>query len=289
MKTRLIPTLCLAALSSAGLGSRAVAGIFSNNFDMLVVAERMDGSGPQPDGAAAFAALDGGYVEAGDPIAGETPPAPAQVGQSLQDALANQGLKPDAAAPGVVLTYHWGILRVDHRQISVPYGIKTNLEARIELVSTRELGAEVENHILLREKGGGGNPDASSPRFLVGPTETVREESVQPRFFVIVSAYDYQGLVHREARLLWRVKLSAREQSGEMNEVIPAMIARGAPFFGKDLPEVRTLEATPHAAPAAAPAPAATPESLHLDKAFIDTLLRSEHENFSGMPAGSQT
>ncbi len=288
MNIRLLPTLGLVALTSAGLGTRAVAGIFSNNIDMLVVAERMDGA-QQAGSPESYAALDGGYIEAGDPIAGDTAPTAAQVSQSLQNAMANQGIKAAGDAPAVVLTYHWGVLRVDHRQIRVPYGIKTNLEARIELVSTRELGAEVENHIIQREKGGNINPDAASPRILVGPLETVREDSVQPRIFVIVSAYDYQGLLHRQAKLLWRVKLSTREQSGEMDEVIPALLAGGAPFFGKDLPDVRTVEVTPHAVQGAgAPGPGFSPEALHLDRQFIDTLLKSEHQNFSGMPADAQ-
>lgn len=266
-----------------GFAPTASAGIFSNNIDMLVVAETPNG-GPSSQGSpVAYAAFDGGYIEAGDPIAGDTPPTADQVSQSLRAALANQGFQAEGPSPAVVLTYHWGVLRIDHRQIRVPYGIKTNLEARIELVSTQQLGAEVENHILLGEKSGQMNPDAASTRLLGGPAQTAEEEARQPRYFVIVSAYDYQGLLHREAKLLWRVKLSAREQSGEMNEVIPALIAGGAPYFGKSLDHVKTVEVTPAAVPQGSAAPAAvTPDSLHLDNDFVNGLLKSEHDNFSG-------
>jgi hypothetical protein len=282
MKTRTLTPFGLAALLTVGFGSQASAGIFSSNFDMLVVAERADGL-RAPTGPAPFAALDGGFIEAGDPIAGDTPPSPAVVGQSLQSALSNQGYQLAGSAPSVVLTYHWGVLRIDHRQIRIPYGIKTNLEARIELVSTSQLGAEVENHILLKEKGPGMNSDAAAPRLLVGPTETVAEDARQPRIFIIVSAYDYQGLLHRETKLLWRVKLSAREQSGRMDEVIPGLLAGGAPFFGQDVTVPKIVETTPRAVPAAAsPSTAATAESLGLDRQFIDALLRHEHVTFSG-------
>lgn len=266
-----------------GFAPTASAGIFSNNIDMLVVAETPNG-GPSSQGSpVAYAAFDGGYIEAGDPIAGDTPPTADQVSQSLRAALANQGFQAEGPSPAVVLTYHWGVLRIDHRQIRVPYGIKTNLEARIELVSTQQLGAEVENHILLGEKSGQMNPDAASTRLLGGPAQTAEEEARQPRYFVIVSAYDYQGLLHREAKLLWRVKLSAREQSGEMNQVIPALIAGGAPYFGKSLDHVKTVEVTPAAVPQGSAAPAAvTPDSLHLDNDFVNGLLKSEHDNFSG-------
>lgn len=282
MKIHPVHQFGLAALMAVGFGTHASAGIFSSNFDMLVVAERSAGSQSQA-GPATYAAFDGGYIEAGDPIAGDTPPTPQMVALSLQNALANQGYQLAAGEPSIVLTYHWGVLRIDHRQINVPYGIKTNLEARIELVSTSKLGAEVENHILLNEKGGGLNSDASAPRMLVGPTETVKEDARQPRIFVIVSAYDYQGLLHRETKLLWRVKLSAREQSGRMDEVIPALLAAGAPYFGQDMAVPKLIETTPRAvAPAAGPGFTATAESLHLDRQFMDGLLKAEHVNFSG-------
>jgi hypothetical protein len=281
MKLRTSSTFGLVAIMAIGFAPHASAGIFSNNIDMLVVAETPNGA-PAQSSPLAYAAFDGGYIEAGDSIAGDTPPTPEQVSQSLRAALANQGFQAATSSPAVVLTYHWGVLRIDRRQIRVPYGIKSNLEARIELVSTRELGAEVENHILLNEKSGQSNADGASPRFLVGPADTVREDSNQPRIFVIVSAYDYEGLVHREAKLLWRVKLSAREQSGEMDEVIPALVAGGAPYFGKDLPGVKTVEVTPKTVSQGSSAPAVTPDSLHLDSQFINGLLKSEHDNFSG-------
>lgn len=280
-------TFGLVAMLAVGLAPQASAGIFSDNIDMLVVAEAPNAAAAQQGGPVGFAVFDGGYIEAGDPIAGDTAPTPDQVNQSLRAALANLGYRA-SASPDVVLTYHWGVLRIDRRQIRVPYGIKTNLEARIELVSTRQLGAEVENHILLNEKSGQMNQDGASTRLLGGPAVTAAEESRQPRSFVIVSAYDYQGLLHREAKLLWRVKLSAREQSGEMDRVIPALIAGGAPYFGKDLDSVKTVEVTPGAVPQASAAPAATPDSLHLDAEFLNGLLKSEHDNFSG-EAGTST
>ena len=120
-------TFGLVALMAIGFTPHASAGIFSNNIDMLVVAETPDGASAQGS-PLAYAAFDGGYIEAGDAIAGDTPPTPEQVSQSLRAALANQGFQAGISSPAVVLTYHWGVLRIDHRQIRVPYGIKSNLE-----------------------------------------------------------------------------------------------------------------------------------------------------------------
>jgi hypothetical protein len=287
MKTSIYPALGLAVLCAAGFGTQAAAGVFSNSFRMLVVAEQPKATPAPQDSPVSYVAFDGGYIEAGDPIAGETPPTADQVGQGLRAALSDHGFRAaQTMTPSVVLTYHWGILRIDHTQLRVPYGIKTNLRARIELVSTEKLGAEVENHILGREKGSGMNENVSTPKILAGPLETVMQDSRQPRIFVVVSAYDYQGLLHREAKLLWRAKLSALETSGDMQEVIPALIAGGGPYFGKDFTNMQDIEGSlaKPTQPALETAYARPlPESYQLDKQFISNLLKQEHRKISGM------
>jgi hypothetical protein len=285
MKTRTYPALALVVLCAAGFGKQAAAGVFSNNFRVLVVAEQTKAAQAQQDSPTSYVAFDGGYIEAGDPIAGENPPTADQVGQSLRAALADKGFREAQGTPSIVLTYHWGILRVDHRQIRVPYGIKSNLMARIELVSTEQLGAEVENHILGREKGSGMNNDVSSPVILAGPLETVAQDARYPHFFMVVSAYDYQGLVHRDAKLLWRVKLSALETSGDMQEVIPALIAGGSQYFGKNFTTMQDIEVSLSKAPPLAQGASysqPTPEAYQLDKQFLYGLLKQEHRKISG-------
>jgi hypothetical protein len=283
MKIPIHPALGFAVLA-VGFGPLASAGIFSDKIDTLVIAEQPPGA-PASAGPLSFIAFDGGYIEAGDPIAGDTAPTPGQVEQGLHAALLRQGFQAAAGTPSVVLTYHWGVLRVDHREIRVPYGIKPNLEARIDLVSTQQMGDEVKNHILIGKKGGGLNSDAAAPPILVGPLETIRQDSREPRIFIVISAYDYASLVHREARLLWRVKLSTQEKSGEMSDVIPAMIAGGAPYFGKNLPGLKDIDVAPagNMMPSGSDDYNPNPESYQLDKGFISHLLRSEHRQISGV------
>jgi hypothetical protein len=284
MKIRTYPALGVVALCAAGLAGHASAGIFSNNFRMLVVAEQAKGAPAMPDGPVSCVAIDGGYIEAGDPIAGDSAPTADQVGQCLQAALAGHGFRAAQGAPSIVMAYYWGVLRIDRLQIKNPYGIKSNLMARIELVSTEQVGAEVENHILGREKGSGMNEGVSSPVILAGPLETARQDSRQPRIFVVVEAYDYQALVHREAKLLWRVKLSAQETSGDMDEVIPALIAAGTPYFGKNLDTMQDIETTLAVPARTGAAFARTPnDSFQLDGRFIDGLLRQQRVRISGM------
>jgi hypothetical protein len=130
------------------------------------------------------------------------------------------------------------------------------------------------------------NEDVSTPRILAGPLETVMQDSRQPRIFVVVSAYEYQGLVHREAKLLWRTKLSTMETSGDPQEVIPALIAGGGLYFGKNFTNMQDIEGSlgKPAQPAAEAAYARPlPESYQLDKQFISNLLKQEHRRISGI------
>lgn len=284
--------LGVAALLAAGLCPIARANLFSDNFEMLVVAETAKDA-PQPQSSpVTYSAIDGGFIEAGNPEAGDTPPTADRVRQALYDALKVQGFDANRASPSVLLTYYWGVLRPDREEIRLQYGVKSNLNARIKLVSTEELGAEVENHILGRQKADGTDMNASSPVLLVGPTETVAQNARHARIFIIVSAFDYASLAQQhQVRPLWRVKLSAQETSGDMDQVIPSLVSMGAPFFGKNLGEPKIVQATL----ATSSGPAATPVSLlqpapeaNLDSQVIGSLLSRERVEFSGAnPDGS--
>jgi hypothetical protein len=279
-------SLGLAAAMAAGFCPLASAGLFSNNFEMLVVAETAKDAPDSQIVPVPYCAVDGGYIEAGDAIAGENPPTADQVRQALFDGLKGQGFEPSRASPSILLTYFWGVLRLDREEIRLKYGIKSNLDARLRLVSTEALGAEVENHILGRQKADGTDMSASSPVLLVGPTETVAQNASHPRIFVIVSAFDYRGFaLDHEAKPVWRTKLSTLETSGDPDEVIPAMLEKGAAFFGKNLLEPKIVEATlsrksgGEATTAASLAPA--PEST-VDNQLLQSVLEQERIEFSG-------
>ncbi len=291
MKISSWPSLGLTALLAAGFIPMAKASLFSDNFEMLVVAETAKDAPAAKTAPVSYCAIDGGYIEAGDPIAGDTPPTADRVRQALFDAMRAQGFEANRSSPTILLTYYWGVLRLDRQEIRLPYGIKSNLDARIKLVSTEQLGAEVENHILGRQHASGTDMNASSPKLLVGPTETVVQDARHPRIFVIVSAFDYQGLSqNHEATPLWRAKLSALETSGAMDEVIPSLVEKGAPFFGKNLPEPRIVQATlsPGSGPGATPASSLQPApNSTIDSRLLQSLMNRERIEFSGANPGS--
>jgi len=286
MKPSTLTPLALAALLAAVTPGPARANIFTNNFETTIVAERTKEATDELTKPTTYVAFDGGYVEAGDPESGDEPPPAAQVRQSVEAALAAQGFEESGKVPKLLIAYHWGVLRIDTLQIHVPYEVRQNLSARINLVSTQRMDAEIENHILDRERGSGENLNVSAPRFLTGELESVVSKAKRPRIFVVVSAYDYQSLFERNvAKLIWRTKLSAQETSGDMAEVIPPMIAKGTGYFGTDSPNVVAVEATLEAKAASLGAPTSPeprPETYHLDPASMAKLLAHGREEISG-------
>ena len=291
MKTNVLATVALAAVAAIGGARQAGANVFSDKFDARIVAEQGSapslGAASRPMGATSYVAFDGGYIEAGDSVAGDTPPSPEQVRTCVHDVLAEQGFSLSKGTPAVVLTYHWGVIRPDHIQVRPPYAVKPNLLARIELVGTRKQAEEVENHLVAAKRGGGLNDEAAAPALLVGPEETVLEAARQPRYFVIVSAYDYAALRKRQALLLWRVKASARDVSGPMDSVLPSLLAAASRYFGKDLPDALDIDVEPYALQSRPDSTAAeiraAQESSSLNRAFMDELMRVEREKFSGL------
>jgi hypothetical protein len=292
MKTNSWTCLGVAAALTAGLSPLARANLFSDNFEELVVAETAKDAPQQSQPAPiAFSAIDGGYIEGGDPVVGDNAPTPDRVRQAMFDALQSQGYSLNRASPSVLLTYFWGVLRPDREEIRRPYGIKSNLNARLRLVGTEDLSGEVENHILGREKGYGTDDSVSSPPILIGPTETVVQNARHARIFVIVSAFDYPSLSQQHAlKPLWRVKLSAQETSGDMNEVIPALIASGAPFFGKNVLEPKIVQATlaTHEGPTSTAAEMLQPApEANVDSQIVSSVLSRERIEFSGINPGN--
>ena len=260
MKTSLRITLALAALISVRLAADQTAAdqprpatpvdhstpsSFSKNprLDMVVVAET-SAAGPKlarPTSAqpVSYLAFDGGYREAGDPIANERPPTPAAVARALRQALAAEGYRPATAQtpPTLLLIYHWGSLNQDSLAIRSGMDIDPNLKARVSLVAGRRYERQIDDDILQRQISRDLRTRFPSGLFLSDQARDIRQLAQDDRYFVIVTAYDYAALSRHEARQLWRTKMSTRNAGAAMATALPALIQGGGPYFGRDADE----------------------------------------------------
>ncbi|MSU68365.1 MAG: hypothetical protein CK548_08750 [Opitutia bacterium] len=165
-----------------------------------------------------------GYRESGSLVAGEKSPPPTPVAKLLAKALAAQHyyvMGTKTPAPTLILVFHWGYMNPqidDTGDDENPQQIFWNQKEMLALVA----GNTVKN---------------------VGAFGSDREDILQnmrdDRYFVIVSAYDFDAAKEKKKVLLWQAKMSTPSNRVSLAEVIPSMITAGGPRFGREtkLPE----------------------------------------------------
>lgn len=240
-----------------------------------------------------YLACDGGYIESGDPTAGEKPPSATAVARALRSALTTRGYAPAAEGikPTLLLTYHWGVIRpgiIPHG----PYAISPNLKARLMLVAPAALATEIETQLVQGGvKQGGIFSTMSGLRPALDNILTLANDA---HYFVIISAYDHARLELGESKLLWRVKSRARGNSTGMDQALPALFAASAPYLGggrdraefikAPLPPLQSTEPDGRNHPMFATTPATEAEPANR---AVRALLAQEHEAFSGQKASA--
>jgi hypothetical protein len=165
-----------------------------------------------------------GYRESGSLVAGETSPPPTAVAKLIAKALAAQhyyvvGTK--TPPPSLMLVFHWGYMNPQIDDI----GDSENPQQ--QFWNQREMLALVAGNTLKN----------------INPVGFQREDVLiaarEDRYFVIVSAYDFEAAKTKKKVLLWQAKMSTPSNRVSLAEVIPSMITAGGPRFGREtkLPE----------------------------------------------------
>ena len=239
-------SLAAAADSDSGTGRK----VFT-----IAVSERADAATSSPVPSFSYFAIDGGFVEAGDPVGGDTPPNPADVAIALRESLASQHHQPAVSPsdPAVVLIYHWGVIRRDSNAITPASDISPNLRARLSLVAPQKLVDRIASRLVTRRYSHLGDV------FDYPDERDALDNARDDRYFVIVSAYDYAALVRGESTLRWRTRLSAATNSGSMAQVVPALLRKDAEFLARHLEEPET-HVWRYSNPANEPTSGAVPE-----------------------------
>ncbi len=273
-----------AAALSCVLG---VSGLRAASLYLSVVAERPAAEpaplAPTAGNIVSYVAIDGGYIDSGDPVGGMSAPAPAVVEATLAQALSERGYQPAAAgtAPALLLIYNWGEIRGDSNQIQPTNHLKGNDRARLLLV-TRSANAERIERDIVNDRYTGIKMGAMTR------TEPDREALQLARdemTFLVVSAYDAAALREHQQKLVWQVKLTTRAVGQPMADQLVSLIHYGAPYFGRNESERRDLkEPVVPASSASAAAPTVAMNELPpgVDSAWVKRLVETEHARWSG-------
>jgi hypothetical protein len=117
------------------------------------------------------------------------------------------------------------------------------------------------------------------------------EFAKDPRYFLVVSAYDYPEDKAQAPALLWRTKLSVYENDGSLKEVVPALAAASGPYLGRNFPD-RLFESAPRLPRAESngtitsspDAPFQIGSTEGIDVHLLQKLLKQERSGNSGRP-----
>ncbi len=278
-----------------GKASPLLASAGGKSTDTLVVAEQTDLgaklTGPAPGQPVYYLACDAGYIELGDPSAGIKPPAPTEVGHALRWALGTAGYEVATTqnAPSLVLVYHYGSIRRESyaARPNTPRQISRNIEDILEIVAPEKLAQQTVRYLLHEWDSNAG--------FVRPDVRDTLEYAEDPRYFFIVSAYDYAGLTRQTPLLLWRVKLSAQDNSGAMDEVVPALAGASGPYLGRNFKDRQHGSAQPLSGPeqrgnlSVVPPPFPLPRKAveKIDAGFLHKLLLRERRGGSDDLAGN--
>jgi hypothetical protein len=218
-------------------------------------------SRPTPEQPAYYYPIVDGYAETGSSEAGRKPPPTLEVVHHLAKALASQGylVTREMEAPGqanarasgttlsprpsLVLVFNWGyltpmILNQDFTNNS------QSLNGDVNMVNPQTFTAAPT--ILNRDKMlglvAGKNYDSVAD---FGPRMDQIEQSIRdPRFFVMVSAYDFGDYFQRHKKtLLWVAKISTPATVATVSDTL-LLIDSGAALFGRETLGPKTVVGT---------------------------------------------
>lgn len=81
-----------------------------------------------------------------------------------------------------------------------------------------------------------------SARGLTTREEQMRDDLMEERYFVILTAWDNQALVQdQNARLLWSTRFSMRATGKNFTEALPALTRAASGYFGRQLDDLKTV------------------------------------------------
>ena len=233
--------LFAAVLPAAALG----APVWNINLVGDMYQDGRNVTHPTPDKPAYYFPVVGGYQELGTKDTGLQPPPAKDIVHALAAALAREGYlvsqeinvpakggAPAAKAlsppPSLVLVFHWGYLNAE------------KFDTSADVMSSSQ-STTVINRDKILGLTSGKNLDSIVDFGL--QTQTIMEGIVDDRFFVMISAYDFDAYnqQHKKVRL-WVAKLSVLSAGTTMTEALPALIKNGGTVFGRETMGPKTVD-----------------------------------------------
>ena len=93
----------------------------------------------------------------------------------------------------------------------------------------------------------GGNTINDHQKFLDPRLDTAMQLTTQPRYYILISAFDFKLWLHHRAILLWRAHVSTELWGHYFDQVVGTLISTAAPEFGREtkVPHFSSVDLAP--------------------------------------------
>jgi len=227
-----VAILILFAALLAAPGARA-----ARDADVIVysrvTADGRKHPAPAADHPAFYVLVEGGYREAGQLVHGEHSPPAAVVEKLVRRALAGEGYQgATTRSPRIdmFIVYHWGYIN--------PVVVSTFEEGRVNPRNPGEQPPLIEHKQILNDQqmlGLLGVAALDDKHFATdAQVRAIAQAAGDDRYFVVLSAYDWNAITHKQRVLLWRAMMSLPTAGTDLAESLPALVQAGAPYFGRE-------------------------------------------------------
>lgn len=203
---------------------------------------------PSPEKPVYYAPVIFGWHESGKIVAGEEPPKRQEMLRLVAQALAREGyvlqaLRPDAntTLPSLVITVEWGCLNpdvIESGALNLTTGDGgTMSSSALRSDPTQNATTDFNQREMIALVAGSAIKRQAS--FSENEWARLRDAVGEGRYYIIVTAYDFAASAKGEQTLLWRARMSTPRQGVWMSDIVPALVAAGAPLFGRqsDIPK----------------------------------------------------
>ena len=247
---KLTPVCVCAALVVAFAGGLAPVFASPTEGEVAVVVDMTDAgrkiAPPTPGHPAFYVPVVVGYRSEGGQLAGEkAPPAPERVMRQLGMTLAEQGYRVVGARTGeptVLLLFAWGSWnpQIDKVPMEEDPDPSQNPETPAPLPTgsggvERALPSRNATDMLKLVAGNTINRLPVMPSYMTDfDRDAIRSDATENRYFVAIVAFDWASIKQHKRVMLWSAKMSIRATGSWFDEVFPALIKSGGPFFGRE-------------------------------------------------------
>lgn len=219
-------------------GQAAVPALFNYDLQSITVTD-MTPAGRQfrpatRDHPVYYAAVSAGYHDFGGYIAGDRPVSRELVNRTVMTVLAKQGYLPATHdhQPDVIIVWTWGTLYAEWFPGAVGLPWQVN-ELRMRwFLGGAKLGLVDRDHAAFPEL-----TLAPELHFAGGNAQALLDTARDDLYVAAVSAYDARLKEPTRATLLWNTRISAPSRGFWLPDALPAMLAIGGPFFGRETPQ----------------------------------------------------